>query len=74
MGVRAQVPLVVGCRPVAEQLMAEFAGVLPVEVVEAAVRSAEQELRGQVPKDSLEELVHRLAGYRLRERLESAER
>jgi hypothetical protein len=74
MGVRAQVPLVVGYRPVAEQLMAEFGGVLPVEVIEAEVRSAEQDLRGQVPTDSLEELVHRLAGYRLRERLEAAGR
>jgi hypothetical protein len=53
---------------VAEHLTAEFGGVLPQVVVEAEVEAAEQELRGQVHPESLDELLHRLAAYRLHER------
>jgi hypothetical protein len=61
-------------RPVArpsdvlEQLEVEFAGIVPPAAVGAVVRAAERELRGQVPPGSLDEMLHRLAGHRLRER------
>lgn len=54
---------------VCRQLSAEFAGILPHVIVEAEVAAAEAELRGQVPPGSLDELLHRLAGHRLRERV-----
>ncbi len=53
---------------VTRRLTDEFAGVLPPRTVQAEVESAEVELRGQVPPGSLDELLHRLAGHRLRER------
>jgi hypothetical protein len=53
---------------VGRQLSAEFDGILPRVIVEAEVAVAEAELRGQVPSGSLDELLHRLAGHRLRER------
>jgi hypothetical protein len=53
---------------IAAHLTAEFDGVLPRAVVEAEVKAAEYELRGQVPPGSLDELLHRLAAYRLHER------
>ena len=53
---------------VARRLTAEFDGVLPCVIVEAEVAAAEAELRGQVPPGSLDELLHHLAGYRLRQR------
>jgi hypothetical protein len=53
---------------VARQLSVEFDGVLPHCIVEAEVAAAEEELRGQVPLGSLDELLQRLAGHRLRER------
>jgi hypothetical protein len=53
---------------VARQLSVEFDGVLPRGIVEAEVAAAAEELRGQVPPGSLDELLHRLAGHRLRER------
>jgi hypothetical protein len=53
---------------IAHQLSVEFDGVLPRATVEAEVEEAEAELRGQVPPGSLDELLHCLAGYRLRER------
>jgi hypothetical protein len=45
--------------------------VLPRVAVEAMVEEAAAELRGQVPPGSLDEMVHRLAGYRLRETVEA---
>jgi len=53
---------------VAEYLALEFDGLLSQVAVEAEVEAAELELRGQVPAGSLEEMLHRLAGQRLRER------
>lgn len=50
---------------IARQLTQEFAG-LPPAAVEAMVAEAAAELRGQVPPGSLDEMVHRLARYRLR--------
>jgi hypothetical protein len=57
-----------GRQEVARRLTVEFDGVLPRVAVEAEVEAAEPELRGQVPPGSLDEMVHRLAGQRLRER------
>jgi hypothetical protein len=51
------------------RLAVEYDGVLPQVTVEAEVRAAETELRGQVPAGSLDEMIHRLAGYRLAERV-----
>lgn len=50
------------------RLSVEYHGVLSQMTVDAEVRAAEVELRGQVPLGSLDEMVHRLAGYRLSER------
>lgn len=50
------------------ELSAEFDGVLPRVIVEAEVAVAEAELLGQVPPGALDEMLHRLAGHRLRER------
>ena len=55
---------------IARQLAAEFDGIAPA-AVEAEVEEAAAELRGQVPAGSLDEMVHRLAGYRLRETVEA---
>jgi hypothetical protein len=55
---------------IARQLAEEFDGLAPA-AVEAVVEEAVTELRGQVPPGSLDELVHRLAGYRLRETAEA---
>jgi hypothetical protein len=52
---------------VAEQLAVEFAGLLPRGAIYAEVEVAEHELRGQVPPGSLDEMLHQLAGQRLRE-------
>jgi hypothetical protein len=56
---------------IARQLALEFDDVLPRVAVEAMVEEAAAELRGQVPPGSLDEMVHRLAGYRLRETVEA---
>ncbi|HZG92005.1 MAG TPA: hypothetical protein VEZ42_17475 [Pseudonocardia sp.] len=50
---------------VVDRLVAEFAGVLPREAVEAEVAEADRELRGQVPGGAMAELVHRLVTARL---------
>jgi hypothetical protein len=52
---------------VVRQLSAEFHGVLSPFTIAAEVVAAESELRGQVPPGSLDEMLHRLAGQRLRE-------
>lgn len=57
-----------GADRVAGLLGREFAGVLPRTVVRHEVVVAERELRGQVPAGALEELMHRLAAQRLRQR------
>ncbi|MDN5930516.1 MAG: hypothetical protein L0I24_05560 [Pseudonocardia sp.] len=51
---------------VARQLTEEFSGLVPADVVSREVADAARELRGQVPTGALEELLHRLAAYRLR--------
>jgi hypothetical protein len=64
-----QVPLDhTGRQEVARRLTVEFDGVLPRVAVEAEVEAAELELRGQIPPGSLDEMLHRLARHRLRER------
>lgn len=55
---------------IARQLAQELDG-LPPAAVEAEVEEAVAELRGQVPPGSFDELVHRLAGYRLRQTAEA---
>jgi hypothetical protein len=52
---------------VVRQLAVEFDGVLSPFAVAAEVIAAEAELRGQVPPGSLDEMLHRLVGQRLRE-------
>ena len=58
-----------GVSAASERLAVEFTGVLPRAAIDAEVRVAELELRGQVPAGSLDEMLHRLAGHRLRERV-----
>jgi len=58
-----------GARAVTAELVAEFGGELPLDVVQAAVAVAERELRGQTSPQALAELLHRLVQQRLRERL-----
>lgn len=58
-------------REVADRLAMEFEGVHPQVAVDVEVGVAELELRGQVPAGSLDEMVHRLAAHRLRERAEA---
>lgn len=55
---------------IARQLAQEFDGLSPA-AVEAMVEEAAAELRGQVPAGSLDEMLHRLARYRLRETAEA---
>ncbi|MFR9805477.1 hypothetical protein ACL02T_24800 [Pseudonocardia sp. RS010] len=55
--------------PKPQPLAEEFAEIVPTWLVQAEVRRAESDLRGQVPGGSLPELVHRLARERLRQRL-----
>ncbi|GAA2565189.1 hypothetical protein [Pseudonocardia hydrocarbonoxydans] len=57
-----------GVDRVAGLLGAEFAGVLPPTVVRHEVGVAQRELSGQVPAGAFEELMHRLAAQRLRQR------
>ncbi|HYH30439.1 MAG TPA: hypothetical protein VD903_08645 [Pseudonocardia sp.] len=56
-------------REIATRLALEYAGVLSPGAVAAEVRAAERDLLGQVPAGSLDELLHRLAGQRLAERV-----
>ncbi|GAA3230988.1 hypothetical protein GCM10017691_24500 [Pseudonocardia petroleophila] len=53
---------------VAGLLGEEFAGALPRTVVRHEVGVARRELSGQVPAGAFEELMHRLAAQRLRQR------
>lgn len=46
-------------------LVREFDGILSVARVRAEVRGAERDLAGQVVPESLDEMAHRLARYRL---------
>ncbi len=57
-----------GADRVAGLLDVEFAGVLPGTVIRHEVGVAARELSGQVPAGAFEELMHRLAGQRLRQR------
>lgn len=62
-----------GCADrVAGLLAQEFAALLPRTVVRHEVGVAERELSGQVPDGALEELMHRLAAQRLRQRYDGA--
>ncbi|GAA2685745.1 MULTISPECIES: hypothetical protein [Actinosynnema] len=47
-------------------LAAEFGDRLPESVVTGTVLQARRDLQGQIAPESLEELLHRLAHYRLR--------
>lgn len=55
-------------------LAEEFADVVPAGLVQAEVRRAEGDLRGEVPGGALPELVHRLARERLRQRVRAGAR
>lgn len=46
-------------------LAEEFAGAVPAGLVQAEVRRAEVDLRGEVPRAALPEFVYRLARERL---------
>ncbi|WP_300017427.1 hypothetical protein [Pseudonocardia sp.] len=59
-------PPTTGRRGVTRALTEEFAGLVPPDVVGSEVAAAARELRGQVPEGSLDEMLHRLASYRLR--------
>ncbi|MEC3975824.1 hypothetical protein [Amycolatopsis sp. H20-H5] len=48
-----------------DQLSVEFAGRVPRSVVDRTVEAARHDLDGQTPPGALEELLHRLAHYRL---------
>lgn len=53
---------------VTDRLVADFAGAVPPIVVRTVVEDAKAELSGQVPVGGLQEMLHHLAGQRLRER------
>ena len=55
-----------------EQLALEFAGIVPRANLERIVRAAKQDLEGQVVPTALDEMLHRLAHYRLTELTASA--
>lgn len=57
---------------VCEMLVREFVGCLDERTVRFEVSSAERELRGQVPPGSVEEMAHRLAAHRLRQRCQAS--
>lgn len=48
-----------------ELLAIEFAGLVPRADIESVVRAARQDLAGQVVPAALDEMLHRLAHYRL---------
>jgi hypothetical protein len=50
---------------VVEQLTDELGATVPRSSIEDIVRTASQDLEGQVLPSSLEEMLHRLAHYRL---------
>jgi hypothetical protein len=50
---------------VAEDLAAEFDGIVPLERVASIVLESASDLRGQVRPEAFPELLHRLAHYRL---------
>ncbi|MFD2416804.1 hypothetical protein [Amycolatopsis pigmentata] len=50
---------------VAEQLAREFGKSVPRADIEEVVATARRDLDGQVPPHALDELLHRLAHYRL---------
>jgi hypothetical protein len=52
-------------------LAREFDGILPAVVIRAEVQRARGDLDGQVSREAMPELVHRLARERLRQRLQT---
>lgn len=50
---------------VVDQLVSEFAGLRSRDAVEAEVEAADRELRGQVPRGAVPEMLHRLVAARL---------
>lgn len=59
---------------VAADLALRFRDVLPDTVIEAAVRDAAGELRGQVPPGAFSAMLHQLATYRLHEHVAASGR
>lgn len=53
------------CLEAVGRLAAEFDGVLPREVVAGTVLAARRDLEGQVAREALAEMLHRLAHHRL---------
>ena len=49
----------------AEQLRTEFDGILPAEVVTTTALGAKHDLSGQIAPEAQNEMVYRLARYRL---------
>lgn len=56
---------------VSDMLAIEFVGLLDEDAVRFEVALAERELRGQAPPGAVDELTHRLAAHRLRQRCSS---
>lgn len=52
-------------RATAEQLYVEFGAALPPSLIHATLAEAEHDLAGQVAPEARDELVYRLAQYRL---------
>lgn len=52
-------------RPIAQRLCREFRAVLPPSVVYRTLVGAEHDLQGQIAPRAWEEMVYRLAQYRL---------
>jgi hypothetical protein len=52
---------------VIERLISEYRGVVPAALVAVVVLDAERDLHGQVVPASLDEMLHRLASFRLQE-------
>lgn len=50
---------------VAERLMADYDGIVPLEMVASVVMEAAGDLRGQVPPGAQAEMLHQLAHHRL---------
>jgi hypothetical protein len=60
-------PLVDACAGVIQHLAAQYDGAVPRPVVVAVVTAAGRDLSGQTAPGSFDEMLHRLASYRLQQ-------